>query len=132
MTSIHKTLCTIYYSRKYFPCDTFVIYWVPNQFSMFLVFFFGLVLVFRFVYTTVYINIYVYLHCCAVLFCYLLVFTDVCVFLVLLLWEFSYYFVLREIVMLGRYLSIMELRYLCLRVELVLIYLRSWKGKNIH
>lgn len=51
--------------------------------------------------------------------------------LVLLLWEFSYYFVLREIVMLGRYLSIMELRYLCLRVELVLIYLRSWKGTDI-
>lgn len=47
--------------------------------------------------------------------------------LVLLHWEFSYYFVLREIVMLGRYLSIMELRYLCLRVELALIYLRSWK-----
>lgn len=57
--------------------------------------------------------------------CCCLLFTDVSV-LVLLHWEFSYYFVLREIVMLRRYLSIMELRYLCLRVELVLIYLRSW------
>lgn len=32
--------------RKYFPCDTFVIYWVPNQFSMFLVSFSDSFLVF--------------------------------------------------------------------------------------
>lgn len=34
--------------------------------------------------------------------------------------------------MLGRYLSIMELRYLCLGVELVLIYLRPGETFGIH
>lgn len=61
--------------------------------------------------------------CCSCLFCLLVCLPKcfsffvprVLVCCVLLLWEFSYYFVLREIVMLGRYLSIMELRYLCLQ-----------------